>query len=474
MRKLFTSILLVFFSMLALSANQLVDFKIEPVDHNQASFIFETKRPIDYKHFVLSAPDRLVIDFSNMDLANTSLKPKGKCLVNAIRTHVSTKKTRIVFDLTPNVASKVELLAGKHGTKTRVKVQLMQLKTARTKSAFLAKARSHVTQAKQKVVKATDAARKVVASKVSAMRDNVLVKPKVGLPNVENLRDIVVVIDPGHGGKDPGATGRHKHREKSVVLAISQRLKKAIDEEPGFKALLTRKADYFLSLRHRMRIAREDKADMFIAIHADAYKNKQAHGASVFAVSERGATSEAARWLAERENRSELIGGVKLSDKENVLRSVLIDLSQTATTGASLEVGHDILHQMGLIGHLHHGEVEQAAFVVLKAPDIPSVLVETGFLSNSREERLLTSHHYQTKLANAIHQGIRDYFYRRSPRGTVVSALKQGMIRHRVAMGESLSGIAREYHTSVASLQRLNKVNGTKILIGQELKIPKV
>lgn len=235
-------------------------------------------------------------------------------------------------------------------------------------------------------------------------------------------RNVIVVIDPGHGGKDPGATGFHGTHEKNVVLAISKDLQRDINNIPGFKAVLTRTGDYFIPLRGRLAIARRYKADMFVAIHADAYRNHTAHGVSVFALSQRGATGEAARWLAARENKSELMGGVELQDKSHMLRSVLINLSQTATIRTSLQIGEDLVRNIGHFAHLHHGyRVEQAAFVVLKSPDIPSLLIETGFISNRKEEQRLVDPHYQNRLARSISNGITDYFENRPPRGTALA-----------------------------------------------------
>ena len=226
-------------------------------------------------------------------------------------------------------------------------------------------------------------------------------------------RLINIVIDPGHGGKDPGTSGPMGTHEKDVVLAISKALKEELEKESSFKAMLTRDSDYFIPLRQRLNIARQDKGDMFVAIHADAFINPYASGSSIFALSAHGASSEAARWLAEKENYSEL-GGVSLSDKSNILRSVLIDLSQTATISSSIQLGNSILRQLGKIGHLHHGFVEQAPFMVLKSPDIPSLLVETGFLSNPLEEQRLRDPYYQRKMAMAIAAGIKTYFWNNS------------------------------------------------------------
>jgi len=244
-------------------------------------------------------------------------------------------------------------------------------------------------------------------------------------PNIKRYRDVIVVIDPGHGGKDPGATGIGGTKEKNVVLSISKKLQQWIDSQPGYKAMLTRKGDYYLTLRQRLQIARKDHADMFIAIHADKWRNTKARGVSVFALSQRGATSEAARWLATRENASELMGGVHLNDKSHMLKSVLINLSQSATIRSSLEMGGDILQKVKPIARLHHDRVEQAAFVVLKSPDIPSLLVETGFLSNPHEERRLRSMAYQNELAESLMRGITEYFAHYSPRGTWLSYWRQ-------------------------------------------------
>jgi N-acetylmuramoyl-L-alanine amidase len=233
-------------------------------------------------------------------------------------------------------------------------------------------------------------------------------------------RPIVVVIDPGHGGKDPGTIGPNGVREKNVVLAISRDLYQILQKDPDFRPALTRRGDYFISLRGRLAIARQDKGDMFIAIHADAYREPGATGAAIFALSPHGASSEAARWLAEKENYSEL-GGVTLNDKSDVLRSVLIDLSQTATISSSIQLGTMLLPQLASICRLHYTRVEQAPFMVLKSPDIPSLLVETGFLSNPIEERRLSDPAYQQKVAQALYTGIKNYFWNNPPPGTLLA-----------------------------------------------------
>ncbi len=249
----------------------------------------------------------------------------------------------------------------------------------------------------------------------------VAAKPMISSPPkwMHIRRKILVVIDPGHGGKDPGAFGFHRTKEKDVVLEISKRLKRKIDSYPGMQAILTRDGDYFIDLRRRLDISRRYHPDIFVAIHADAFTNPNSHGASVFALSQRGATSEAARWLAAKENYSEL-GGVnlkELDDQNGMVRSVLIDLSQTATIQASIKMGQNVLRYLGSMTSLHNHRVEQAGFLVLKSPDTPSILVETGFISNPLEEKRLANPAYQEQLSQAIFMGIRQYFHDYPPRG---------------------------------------------------------
>lgn len=235
-------------------------------------------------------------------------------------------------------------------------------------------------------------------------------------------RVVNIIIDPGHGGKDPGTTGPLGVHEKDVVLAISKDLYTILSQQPGFHPVLTRNADYFVPLRGRLALARKYKGDLFVAIHADAYQDPYASGASVYALSPHGASTEAARWLAEKENYSEL-GGISLSDKSDMLRSVLLDLSQTATVSSSMQLGSNLLQQLGTIGQLHYKVVEQAPFMVLKSPDIPSVLVETGFLSNTEEEERLRNPFDQMEIAKSLAHGIENYFYRNPPPGTLVATL---------------------------------------------------
>jgi N-acetylmuramoyl-L-alanine amidase len=234
----------------------------------------------------------------------------------------------------------------------------------------------------------------------------------------ESGRDIVVAVDAGHGGEDPGATGPAGVHEKDVVLAIARALASRINAEPGMRAVLTRDHDEFLTLRERIRRAREAPADLFVSIHADSVVNSTVSGSSVYVLSERGATNEAARWLAERENAADLMGGVSLADKSDRLRSVLLDLSQSANISASMSAAQNVIGALQGVGLVRKGQVQQAGFVVLKSPDIPSMLVETAYISNPAEERRLRNPAQQAALANAIFTGLRSYFAGNPPKGT--------------------------------------------------------
>jgi len=241
-----------------------------------------------------------------------------------------------------------------------------------------------------------------------------------------DARDLVIAIDAGHGGEDPGAIGKNGTREKDIVLAVARELAARINAEPGMRAMLTRNGDYFVPLRDRMRRARAQQADLFVSIHADSIRDRSIDGSSVYILSQRGATDEASRWLAERENASDLIGGVSLDDKDDVLASVLLDLSQSASLNASQVAAERVLHQLTQAGEVRKHEVQQARFMVLKSPDIPSMLVETAYISNPQEEQRLRTPAQQARLAAAIHRGVHDYFYANPPMGTRIAQLAAG------------------------------------------------
>jgi N-acetylmuramoyl-L-alanine amidase len=255
-----------------------------------------------------------------------------------------------------------------------------------------------------------------------------------------DARDLIIAIDAGHGGEDPGAIGQNGTREKDVVLAIARELALKVNAEPGMKAVLTRAGDYFVPLRDRMRRARAQQADLFVSVHADSIRDRSIDGSSVYILSQRGATDEASRWLAERENASDLIGGVSLDDKDDVLASVLLDLSQSASLSASQIAAERVLQQLTRAGEVRKHEVQQARFVVLKSPDIPSMLVETAYISNPQEEQRLRTPAHQAKLASAIHQGVHDYFYANPPMGTRIAQLAAGGTRPVLSSASSAGG----------------------------------
>jgi N-acetylmuramoyl-L-alanine amidase len=245
-----------------------------------------------------------------------------------------------------------------------------------------------------------------------------------------DARDLIIAVDAGHGGDDPGAIGKYGTQEKDVVLAIARALAQRVNAEPGMRAVLTRDGDYFVPLRDRMRRARAQQADLFVSIHADSIRDRSVDGSSVYILSQRGATDEASRWLAERENASDLIGGVSLDDKGDVLASVLLDLSQSASLSASQVAAEHVLHQLNQVGEIRKPQVQQARFMVLKSPDIPSMLVETAYISNPQEEMRLRGATQQAKLATAIHQGVRAYFYDDPPPGTRIAELAGAATAH--------------------------------------------
>ena len=298
-------------------------------------------------------------------------------------------------------------------------------------------------------------------------------------PGADNPRgrDLVIAIDAGHGGKDPGAIGHGGAVEKEVVMQIARRLAQEIQAQPGFTPVLIRPNDSFISLRERIERARAASADFFVSVHADAFSDSRARGATVYVLSEKGATDEAGRRLAERENGADLIGGVSLADQASDIAPVILDITQTASLSASLAAAEDIISQLGTVTRLRKRDVQQAGFVVLKAPDIPSVLIETAYLSNPTEEAALRSSAHQDKLARALAAGIVNYFFESPPPGTYLAMnptlQPREPMRHAVARGETLSGIAERYRISINRLMSSNSLKNDRIRIGQVLTIPR-
>jgi N-acetylmuramoyl-L-alanine amidase len=348
------------------------------------------KQPGKYKVFSLAHPDRIVIDLENTRLkTNVSHVQSLPLFINSLRNGFPTPTTlRLVIDMKESVPFKHQ--------------------------AFLQENNPAIAIDMGKMVATKNSVAKTVATLPtvkSVTTKNFIAQSNTATTTVTPKKTIIIVIDPGHGGRDCGAKGMSGTCEKDVVLAISKQLYELINQQPNRRAVLTRRGDYFVPLRGRLQSARKGKADLFIAIHADSYFNTTASGASVYALSPNGATKEAVRWIAQRENYSEL-GGVdfrELSDQSYLLRSVLVDLAQTATITDSLRLGNTLLDSLNDVTRLHYARVEQAPFVVLKSPDIPSVLVELGFISNTREEMLLRDPKYQRKLALALVNGLQKY-----------------------------------------------------------------
>ncbi len=403
---------------------------------DQNRLVFDLNGPVNHKLFVLHSPERVVVDIKNArllhDLGRLDL---SKSFVHRVRSATHNGNLRVVLDMRGKVQPKSFLLKPTQKYGHRLVIDLQEPRSKPT-----------VTQ---RSVQATTG----------------------------KVRDVIIAIDAGHGGDDPGASGRHGTREKDVVLAIARRLERLIRQERGMRPVMIRTGDYYVSLRKRMQKARDMKADLFISIHADAFRDGRARGASVWVLSQKGASSEAGRWLAESENSADLIGGVSLDDKDDLLASVLLDLSQNATIAASLDVGGLMLGELKRITKVHKPHVEQAGFVVLKSPDIPSILVETGFISNSREERNLRDPNYQRKLANAMLRGVRNYFTRNAPPGTLLALKPSGPKaksgrKYVIRRGDTLSGIAQKYRISQKYLRMANNLSGDRLKVGQTLRIP--
>lgn len=422
---------------------------------------FNNRWPLYASLTFLSNPNRVVLDLKDTKLGSHVTPPSvTNTSIRQIRTGQADANTlRLVLD----VNQKVQIRSTPwqpQGSLYGVRVDLLY------SGEPIVLSHSPVTQAPQVTIRQQPVqyARPMVAHQTPIKVSN----------NPKSLRDVVVVLDAGHGGKDCGARGPHRSNEKDVVLAITLKLKDLINRQPGMRAVLTRSGDYYVGLRERMEIARKYNGDVFIAIHADAFNNPHSHGASVFALSQSGATSEAARWLAEKENYSEL-GGVnlgELDDRNGVVRSVLIDLSQTATISAGLQIGTRVLGQLGSFASLHNSRIEQARFMVLKSPDIPSILVETGFISNPNEEHNLMSTAYQMRLSQAIFQGIKGYFWENPPHGSRLEAMLVNKF-HLVRAGETLPAVAARYKVPIKALQASNHLQGvSKLWAGQKLVIP--
>ena len=447
----------------ALAATQVRSVRLWRAPDN-TRLVFDLSGPVQHSVFTLQSPDRLVIDINGATLGGSLNIPTANTPITSMRSAQRTPDDlRVVIDLKKAVTPKSFTLAPNQQYGNRLVVDLYDNPADANPTPTVADTPATAAPA-------------TPAVPVSPS------KPEIKLPPVPNgKRDIVVVVDAGHGGEDPGASGGRGQKEKNVVLAIAKELQRQINAEKGYRAELTRTGDYFIPLRKRTEIARAKGADLFVSIHADAAPSSAAFGASVFALSERGATSETARWLADSENRSDLIGGagaVSLDDKDRMLAGVLLDLSMTASLTSSLNVGQKVLTNIGRVTSLHKSRVEQAGFMVLKSPDIPSILVETGFISNAAEANKLEGASHQQALARSITAGVKQFFQQNPPQGTYIAWLRDngklamGPREHTVRSGESLSMIAVRYDMSMEALRNANKLSSDELKIGQQLKIP--
>jgi len=398
------------------------------VDYTRVTL--ESAVPVKYEFLSIKNPERLVIDLEGVDInaaleglaAKVAANDPYIKLVRVARNKPGV--VRVVLDLKGEVKPQVFTLPpyGEYGH--RLVLDIYPLRPVDPMMALLEE--RDVTSTPGNTREGSDEAARPASEKtselsigtapVSAFKAKTVEATKDGGAKKQDVvRLITIAIDAGHGGEDPGARGRNGSSEKDVTLAIARRLKAQVDAEPNMRAVLIRDGDYFIPLHGRVVKARNVKADLFVSIHADAFVRPDARGSSVFALSERGATSAAARWLAKKENDADLIGGVNIDVKDVYLKQTLIDLSQTATINDSLKLGKAVLNELGGINQLHKGSVEQAGFAVLKSPDIPSILVETAFISNPEEERKLKDDGYQNKMAAAILGGVKQYFAKNPP-----------------------------------------------------------
>ncbi|CAN4269800.1 AmiC N-acetylmuramoyl-L-alanine amidase [Methylophilaceae bacterium] len=427
---LLSLLLLLHLNQSALAANLVSAVRVWPAQ-DYTRITLEANSPFTYKMSYMQNPDRVVLDIDQVDLNSVikSLADKVQAndpYIKQIRSANFQQGVRLVVDLkaaakpnaftlTPTGAYKYRLVLDVYPALDPLMAMVAERDPAPAPAAAVtADAQAPATNAPEPVVVETAAlANNAVSQSAPASPSDITEGPVIkNMPaEVKKVgRQIIVAIDAGHGGEDPGASGANGSREKDITLMVAKKLKQQIDAEPNMRAVLTRDGDYFIPLHGRVVKARGMQADLFVSIHADAFTKQSARGSSVFALSERGATSASARYLAKKENESDLIGGVSLNDKDPILARTLLDLSQTATINDSLKLGKAVLSEIGEINTLHAKRVEQASFAVLKSPDIPSILVETAFISNPEEERRLNDEAYQEQLCASILNGIKKYF----------------------------------------------------------------
>lgn len=419
-------------SFFAQSANKLEGVRIWAAPES-TRIVFDLSQSPSYTHFTLTNPYRLVIDLkSASNKVNLAKITNNSKLVKRIRKSSPPEKgtLRVVIDLAKPLRASLFALPPTAPYGNRLVVDL-DSGSAKSKSQS--------------------------------------VKP------VSALRDVIVAIDAGHGGDDPGSIGPTGMYEKKVVLQIAKKIAQKINATPGMTAVMTRTGDYFVNLNRRSEIARNSKADLLLSIHADAFTSPKPQGASVWVLSMRRANSEIGRWLEQKEKHSELLGGageiIQSTDNEQYLAMTLLDMSMDRSMAISHNIADDVLLNLGKVTKLHKHKPESASFAVLKSPDIPSILVETGFISNHREERLLSQKEHQNNLAKAVYKGILKYFESNPPANTLLASRRN--TKHKVRSGESLSVIAHRYQISISRLKKANKLKSDTLRIGQTLVIPR-
>jgi N-acetylmuramoyl-L-alanine amidase len=443
--------------------------------------VFDLSGPVRYQ--LTSKGDQVRIDLGDDRVASAFSAPAAQGSFKGLATHRRGGRLELLADVAPQSTSKSFLLKPGGGYGYRLVLDLYPDASSKVSATH---AVAHVSAPSAPAVTGKTSRHEVLTLRQAAEQ-------------LGGERKVIVAVDAGHGGEDPGAHGPGGTLEKNVTLAVARQLAALINKQPGMQAVLTRDGDYFIPLKRRYQIAREKNADMFVSIHADAFRSSDARGSSVWVLSPRGKTSEAARWLADRENRADLIGGVSLDDKDDSLAAVLLDLQQGYAMQASESIASNVLRALGKLGPTHRGYVERANFVVLRSPDVPSILVETAFISNPAEERKLRDPAHQAELAQAVMGGVRNYFESTPPpgtwfaaeaarrNGTLVASAKtpadtgaavraDASVRdlHRVARGESLGSIARQYGVSVGALKSANGISGSgdTLRAGAVLTIP--
>jgi len=396
--------------------------------------VFDISGTVRYDLFTLENPARVVVDLSQTqpgDEFDPAMVALGRQRVKGVRGSVRGQDYRIVLDVLTTIQPKSFTLEPVPPYGHRLVVDLYSTQKS-SKPAFV--------------------------------------------PKPEGKRDVIVAVDAGHGGEDPGASGPGGVREKDVVMKIARRLERKLNAAEGYHSVMIRTGDYYLAHRKRTELARKAEAHLFVSLHADAFKSPGVYGASVYTLSDRGASSETARWLAESENSSDLIGGVQEvvgGEQEDYLLKAILEVSMDANRFQSIEVGERILGELGGITKLHKKRVEQAGFLVLKSPDVPSILVETGFISNPAEAQRLGSSAFQEKVAKALFNGIRTYMDTRAPEGTLIAwRREQGVQSYTISRGDTLSDIAVRYGTSARRIKEANGLSNDRIKVGQVITIP--